>query len=410
MGSILEMLDFISEELREEIAAGARDSLEPEPYEIARDGHGPGLNRKGLKLLDKCRDEDPDDRSPIALSDGPIGGRGQQLEGGVWQLVVMLPQPHPDGVIMPRERDTIARDLTGDAIFDRRFTALVPSRITLRQPLRELWCGCRCDWLYAEGTLTTTLPRFLSRHYQLAQLTHGLGLAKTLIEVQSDDPATLLEVTGDSAWRVAVAALDLLLQRHPGSAELVEAYRRVFDRRGRRHPRLRVHALRVAGEWDPLLRFVRLGDRGTRSDAFEALLRGAPSDKVAAVAEDALGERGQLDVERTRWVVGLMRDDDPRVAAAVDPDLRERFLAELVESDLADVRRGASELLRATGTATAYRILLARGPDAKRSAALAAELRERLTAGALALTAPDAVGGLSIAEPEPSDVKKGRAR
>lgn len=348
-------------------------------------------------MLDPFEDEDPKDRSPIQLTRGDLVGHGMQVDDG-WQLVVMLPEPRPRMIAVPRDRAGLGGVLTGDARFDQRVAVLgegVPLP-TLGQAVRSLWASARCNWLYAEGTLTARLPFFGTRRHRRAVLAHGLLLGEALVAAQDLSPPALLRALGDPAPAVAIAAFDALLM-HPTSPELVEAYGMLLSDRSVERARVRVHALGIAGDWAALADEVRGLDPTARSDAFVALVARGPREHAAAAAVAALGPDG-LDPERTRWVLEGLRDGAPRLLAATTPELRDRFLVGLIDIDDPTLEHLAADVLEASGTAVALAELTRRGPGALRSAALAARLRARLAGGKLALVDDDAQGGLAIAD------------
>jgi len=77
------------------------------------------------KRTSRYASEDPKDRSPAQLARGSFTALGHELDGGAWQLVVMMPSPHPEGVVMPRDgRSGLPGQQTGDGAFDRAFVLL----------------------------------------------------------------------------------------------------------------------------------------------------------------------------------------------------------------------------------------------------------------------------------------------
>jgi len=344
--------------------------------------------------------EDPKDRSPIHLAEDGVEGHGMEIDGGAWQLVVTLPEPHPAMIVTPRAgRAGLGGVVTGDAAFDRRVAVLGEGIAlpTLGRAVRSLWASARCDWLYAQGTLTATTPRFSSRHHQLQLLAHGILLGEALIAAQDLSPPALLRALADPVFEVARAAFDALLM-HPSSPELIEAYQLLLADRSAARARLRVHALGLAQDWAALVDEVRGLDLIARSEAFVALVTRGPREHATQAARVALGSAEGLDAERIGWVIDRLRERDARVLAATSPELRDRFLVALVDGDAPALEHAATELLAAQGTAVALRELAARGPQAPRSAALARRLRARLAGGNLALIDEAAQGGLTIAD------------
>lgn len=350
-------------------------------------------------------DEDPKDRSPIHLAEDGVEGHGLELEGGAWQLVVTLPEPHPRMIVTPRAgRAGLGGVATGDPGFDRRVAVLGDDIAlpTLGHAVRVLWAKARCDWLYAQGTLTATLPRFGSRQHQLEQLAHGVLLGEALVGAQDLSPPALLRGLSDPSFEVARAAFDMLLG-HPSSPELIEAYGQLLSDRSASRARLRVHALGVAQDWAALVDEVRGLDPMARSEAFVILVTRGPRDLAAQAALVALGSSDALDPERVRWLIDRLRDRDARLLAATTPDLRDRFLVGHIETAPESLADAATELLAARGTAVALRELEASGPKALRAAALARRIRARLAGGNLAVVDEAARGGLTVADPDEGD-------
>lgn len=308
-------------------------------------------------------------------------------------------------IVTPRAgRAGLGGVITGDPGFDRRVAVLGEGIAlpTLGHAVRALWEKARCDWLYAQGTLTATLPRFVSRQHQLEQLAHGVLLGEALVGAQDLSPPALLRALSDRSFEVARAAFDMLLG-HPSSPELIAAYQLLLSDRSATRARLRVHALTVARDWPALVDEVRGLDPTARSEAFATLVTAGPREPAAEAAAIALAGAEGLDTERARWVIDRLRDRDARLIAATDPEPRDRFLVAFVDGPDAALEHAATDLLAARGTASALRELERRGREAPRSQALAKRLRARLAGGNLAVVDEAARGGLAVADPDDGD-------
>lgn len=410
--SIKFVLDLLINDSALRVAGDALDSMsleDPDRVRAEREQREDAAQRK-RRLEKRFPNVNPFDRSPIHLTRGAIEGDAFEVEkDGDWQFVVTVPEPRPAFVIMPRHGQPDApRDVTGEIVFDRRFTVFGQTREIAKvgHRLRKLFNKTACDWIYGRGTMTATTKQFRSRHHILGLLDEGLDIAEALMAAAREGPEVLLAAISDPAWKVGAAALDTLLEEHPTSRELGHAYDFVHTNRGPQYERLRVHAFRRAQDWRAVQGVALGAHREARSDAFEVLLAHAPDELAAQAASTLMLTRDGLDDERVAKVMRALAEGDPRLYAVTTPEVRELFLVAVFEPerdgrelDDLPLARAAAELLATTGSGLAYAQLSAHASRSRRAAALAARVKARLGGGGLAL-AEGEHGGLAMVDPE----------
>lgn len=406
------ILDLLTNDSVLKAVDDATMAMSAEDPERARAEHDRREEAKARARLiaKKYPGESATDRSPIHLTRGSIEGDAFEGAEGIWQLVVTLPEPRPGFVVMPRHAHPDApREVTGEPVFDRRFTVFADPRALaqLGHRVRKRWLSSDCDWLYGRGTMTASAGRFKSRFTLLGMLEAGMDLAEALVAAGTETPERLLAALSDPAWKVGAAALDALLEHHTSSRELGHAYDFLHTNRDATYERLRVHGLRRAQDWRGVLGIALGAQRAARSDAFEVLLAEGPLELAAQAASTLMLTRDGLDDARLAKVVRAFVEGDPRLVAATSVEQRERFLIavfeverEVAEIDVLPVVRAATELLAATGSTFAYAELSRYASRSRRAAALVGRIKARLgSGGGLALADGDA-GALTLHDPE----------
>ncbi len=326
--------------------------------------------------------EDPRDRSHVQLTRGALSGFAYATEDGSWSFVISGITAG-DLIIVPRTAG--ASSFVGDAKFDRRAMIVQGSPARVPKAVRSAWLASPLEWLYASGTLTTTVPKFDNRIHMFDRLDAGLDIAEALCAADDFSPAALRKRLEDSAWAVADAALDALALTPERDATLEQILADRSPSRGR----LRVRAATIAHAWSTLERECKSLDSAVRSDAFTALIEHAPTT-AANVAPTLLARMTALDDYRTAWLLDAFETPSEPITSIITPHVRERYLITLLAHAQSQFADAAGALLVRFGTATT---LAALGPE---HAELAAAIRARIQGGGLALAETD--GGLTIAD------------